>query len=224
MVTEGNLEKAISFIFGGCEDEYAGFIAKVREYHEKVQAPHEETVLRMMDKGVRYNIFAKYNFPEMPLYAGAAVQSDGDTPIPRQTFGATAADYGKVLSEDYIASIPAENLKYLSPDFKIDASTGLLPEYTWYVKNLHHNHWGSIEPLSLDVMNNDYTVSNQDVYPQFMDDANDMKEVTPDEDYTKPEKNVLVSLMRFFTAFFNFISKLINGELNLKEAFSGILD
>ena len=81
MVTEGNLEKAISFIFGGCEDEYAGFIAKVREYHDTVQATHIDTVLEMMDKGVRYNIFAKYNFPEMPLYAGAAIQSDGDTPI-----------------------------------------------------------------------------------------------------------------------------------------------
>ena len=229
MVTEGNLEKAISFIFGGCEDEYAGFIAKVREYHDTVQATHVDTVLEMMDKGVRYNVFAKYNFPEMPLYAGAAIQSDGDTPIPRQTFGATAANYGKVLSEDYIATISEENLKYLSPDFKIDASTGLLPENTWYVKNLHHNHWGSIEDISLVIMNNDYDVSNQDVYPQFMDNNNkdengNMAEVTPDEGYVKPADNTLVSLMKFLTAFFNFISKLLNGELNLKEAFSGILD
>ena len=65
----------------------------------------------MMDKDVRYSIFAKYNFPEYPIYEGAAVQSDGDTPIPRQTFGATAANYGKVLSADYIASVSAENQK-----------------------------------------------------------------------------------------------------------------
>ena len=224
MVSNGRLEDAIAFIYGGCEDEFAGRIEKIRDYYDNVQKDHNATVLEMMDREVRYNIFAKYNFPDYPLYKGAAVQSDGDTPIPRQTFGATAANYGKVLSEDYIATISEENLKYLSPDFKIDASTGLLPENTWYVKNLHHDHWGSIEPISLIIMNNDYNVSNQDVYPQFMDNNNDMKEVTPDEDYTKPENNIPVSFMRFLTAFFNFIVKLMSGELNLKEMFSGLLD
>lgn len=227
MVTEGNLEKAISFIFGDCMDEYAGFIKKVRDYYTIVQEPHNRTLLEMQKKGVRYSIFAKYNFPEYPLYKGAAVQSDGDTPIPRQTFGATAANYGKVLTEDYIATISEENLKYLSPDFKIDASTGLIPETTWYVKNLHHNHWGSIHDVSLDVMNNDYTVLNQDVYPQFMDNNNVdengyMVEVTPDEDYVKPEENTLISLFRFLTAFFNLLTKVFKGEINLKEMFSSL--
>ena len=144
--------------------------------------------------------------------------------MPRQTFGATAANYGDVLSDEYIASVSEENKKYLSPDHKIDASTGLLPENTWYIKNLHHDHWGSIEAVSLVIMNNDYNVSEQDVYPQFMDNNNNMAEVTPDEDYGKPEDNALVSLMRFLTAFFNFISKLIRGELNFKEIFSGLFD
>ena len=220
MVTPGNLEKAIDFIFADCKDEYAGLITKVRNYHSTVQATHEETVLNMMEKGVRYNIFAKYNFPDYPLYEGAAIQGDGDTAIPRQTFGATAANYGKVLSEDYIASISEENLKYLSPDHKIDASTGLLPENTWYIKNLHHDHWGSIETVSFVIMNNDYNVSNQDVYPQFMDNNNNMAEVTPDKDYEKPEDNTLISLFKFLTSFFNFIAKLLSGELSLKELFS----
>jgi pimeloyl-ACP methyl ester carboxylesterase len=219
MVTPGNLEKAIDFIFADCKDEYAGFIAKVRDYEATVQAPHEATVLEMMDKGVRYNIFAKYNFPEYPLYEGSAIQSDGDTPIPRQTFGATAANYGEVLSEDYIASISEENLKYLSPDHKIDASTGLLPENTWYIKNLHHNYWEAIHNISLIIMNNDYNVSNQDVYPQFMDNNNNLAEVTPDEDFVKPKDNALVSLMRFFTSLFNFLTKLFKGEISLNELF-----
>lgn len=219
MVSNGRLDDAIDFIFAGCKDEYAGIITKIRDYYDNVQANHNDTLKEMMDKEVRYNIFAKYNFPEYPLYKGAAVQSDGDTPIPRQTFGATAADYGKVLSEDYIASVSEENLKYLSPDFKIDASTGLLPENTWYVKNLHHDHWGSIEDISIVIMNNDYNVSNQDVYPQFMDNNNNMAEVTPDEDYEKPEENTLISLFRFLTAFFSFITMLINGELNLETIF-----
>lgn len=219
MVTEGNLEKAIDFIYDGCKDEYAVMISKIRAYYDAVQSTHTKTLKEMMGKGVRYNVFVKYNFPEYPIYEGAAIQSDGDTPVPRQSFGATAANYGDVLSDDYIASISKENLKYLSPDHKIDASTGLLPENTWYVKNLHHNHWGSIHDLSLAIMNNDYNVSNQDVYPQFMDNNNNLVEVTPDEDFEKPEDNVLVSLMRFFTSLFNFISKLLNGEISLDELF-----
>ena len=218
MVTPGNLEKAISFIFGGVEDEYSGFITKVRTYYDTVQADHNETVLEMRDKGVRYNLFAKYNFPDYPLYEGAAVQGDGDTAIPRQTFGATAANYGEVLSSKYIASISEENLKYLSPDHKIDASTGLLPENTWYIKNLHHDHWGAMEDICLVIMNNDYNVSEQDVYPQFIDN-NTMQEVTPDEDYEKPAETKLGSLMRFITAFLNFIKKLFKGEFT----FDGLL-
>lgn len=215
MVTEGNLEKAIDFIFDGCKDEYAGLISKIRNYYNTVQVNHNATVLEMMGREVRYNIFAKYNFPEFPIYKGAAVQSDGDTTIPRQTFGATAAKYGEVLSEDYIASVAEENQKYISPDHKIDASTGLLPENTWYAKNLHHNYWAGIESISLDIMNNDYNVSGQDKYPQFMDYFNNMQEVTPDEDYNKPANNTLMSLFRFLTAFFNFFTKLLRGEISL---------
>ncbi len=215
MVTEGNLDKAIDFVFDGCKDEYAGLIAKVRDYYDNVQSVHNATVFEMMDKGVRYNIFAKYNFPEYPIYNGAALQSDGDTTIPRQTFGGTAANYGKVLSADYIASVSEENQKYIAPDYKIDASTGLLPENTWYIKNLHHNYWAAIEGICLDIMNNDYNVSNQDKYPQFMDNNNNMAEVTPDEDYDKPADNTLASLFRFLSAFFNFITKLLRGEISL---------
>jgi hypothetical protein len=69
-------------------------------------------------------------------------------------------------------------------------------------------------------MNNDYNVSEQDVYPQFMDNYNNMAEVTPDEDYDKPEDNALVSLMRFFTSIITFITKLFKGELDLKNIFA----
>lgn len=215
MVTEGNLEKAIDFIFEGCEEEYAGLIKKVRAYYGTVQSNHAATLMSMREAGVRYNVFAKYNFPDFPLYKGAAVQGDGDTAIPRQTFGATAANYGKVLSKEYIRSVSAENRKYISPDQKIDASTGLLPENTWYIKNLHHDHWGSIESISLVIMNNDYNVSGQNVYPQFMDNNNGMAEVTPDEDDAKGGNSALASLFRFLSALFRFLTGFFKGEISL---------
>ncbi len=59
MVTEGNLEKAISFIYGGVEEEYAGMISKIREYYNSVQVNHTATLKEMMGRGVRYNVFVK---------------------------------------------------------------------------------------------------------------------------------------------------------------------
>lgn len=215
MVTEGNLDKAISFIFGGYENEYANLITKIRDYYNEVQVNHSATLMEMRKNGVRYNIFAKYNFPDYPIYKGAAVQGDGDTAIPRQTFGATAANFGKVLSKAYLDSVSPENSKYISPDHKIDASTGLLPENTWYIKNLHHNYWAAIEGISLVIMNNDYNVSDQDVYPQFMDNNNNMAEVTPDEDYGKTGTSSLASLFRFLAALFRFLTGFLKGEISL---------
>ena len=59
MVTEGNLEKAIDFIYDGCKDEYAVMISKIREYYNTVQVNHTATLKEMMGKGVRYNVFVK---------------------------------------------------------------------------------------------------------------------------------------------------------------------
>ena len=64
-------------------------------------------------------------------------------------------------------------------------------------------------------MNNDYNVSDQDVYPQFMDNNNNMAEVTPDEDYGKTGTSSLASLFRFLAALFRFLTGFFKGEISL---------
>lgn len=213
MVTPELYIKSRDFIFADCKDEYAKFIEKTDRYYYEVQLNVEQTILELQERGVNFYNFVKYGYPEYPLYDGAVQQGDSYTSVMRQSFGATASDYGKVLSEDYINSM--KDKKYLSPDKKIDASTSILPDTTWYIKGLHHNTFAPLDSMTLDIMRNDYTVESGK-YPQFYNYENDKLTVQTqaDEDINSKPDTKLSSLMRFLTALFNFLSKLIKGEIS----------
>lgn len=223
MVTPELYIKSRDYIFDGREDEYANFIAKTDKYYYDVGLKAEETILALEKKGINFYIFSKYGFPEIPLHKDARLQSDSYTTVYRQSFGATTAEYGKVLSDKYINGIADK--KYLSPDLKIDASTALLPQRSWFVKNLHHNDFAVLHDLTLEIMRYDLTVDSTK-YPQYLYSTGNAVEILegPDEDATTPEAPPQVTYIRFFTAIINFFTKLFRGELNLKEIFSGLFD
>lgn len=216
MVTPELYEQARDYIFNTDEvrAEYAGFIEKADDYYYNVQVNAIDTMREMKEAGINFYIFVKYNFPEFPLYEGATVQSDADTSVFRQSFGATAADYGEVFSDEYLASVSEENLKYISPDRIIDASTCMFPETTWFVKDLHHNYFAPVEKPSVEIMRYDMTVDSEK-YPQYMvnvDNASLAPLVVSEEDLNKKDDNFLTAITNFIKAFFNLIVKLIKGE------------
>lgn len=217
MVTPDLYEQARDFVFNTEEvrAEYAGFIAKADEYYYTVQVNAIDTMLEMKDAGIKFYIFAKYNFPEFPLYEGATAQGDGDTSVYRQSFGATCADYDKVLSEEYLSAVAPENMKYISPDKKIDASTCMFPDTTWFVKDLHHNYFAPLEAPSVEIMRYDITVDSEK-YPQYMINVNNVS-LAPfegtDEDYDKADENIFIATVDYIKAFFDLIIKLIKDEV-----------
>ena len=217
MVTPELYEQARDFVFDTEEirTEYAGFIAKADDYYYNVQVNIVDTMLEMKEAGINFNIFVKYNFPEFPLYEGAATQGDADTSVYRQSFGATCADYDKVLPEEYLASVLPENLKYISQDKKIDASTCLFPETTWFIKDLHHNYFAPLEAPAAEIMRYDLTVDNEK-YPQYMMNVENATLTIfegTDEDFNKAEKNYFTASFDFIKAFFELVVNLIKGEL-----------
>ena len=224
MVTPERYEQARDFVFNSEElkKEYAEFIEKADEFHYTVQLNATETMLELKNAGINFYIFAKYNYPEIPLYEGATAQGDADTTVLRQSFGGTASEYDTVLSQEYLDGVSQENLKYISPDKKIDASTGLFPETTWYIKNLHHDYFGPLHSMSIEIMRYDLD-GDCEKYPRFLTHTGNGEELEnvlfptegTDEDYAKPADNALISLFRFLTAFFNFIRGLITGEVVL---------
>ena len=218
MTTPEMYEKARDYIFNTDElrKEYAGFIAKANDFHYNVQLEVIDTMKELSEAGINFYNFTKYNFPEVPVYEGARAQGDADTTVFRQSFGATASDYNEVFSKEYLDAVSTENLKYISPDKKIDASTCLFPERTWFVKDLHHDYFSPLQDMSMEIMRYDMTVDNEK-YPQFLTHTGKgdvvVNELIPtvgtDEDFDKPESNIFASLVRFITAVINYLTKLI---------------
>lgn len=216
MLPADKYESAREFIFDGIEEEYDGFIKKCDDYYYNVQLKAEETLVSLEKQGIDFYMISKYNFPDFPLYEGATALSDGNTTVKRQSFGATCADYGEVLSDRYIDSL--ENKDYLSPDLKIDASTCLFPETSYFVKNMHHETFPSaINNLAVKLMNTEATVSDGEVAQYLLYTGSSQLSVIEgvDEDATKPKENVLATLMRFLTAVLNMFTRILRGEISL---------
>lgn len=213
MVNPELYEESRDFVFAGREDEYAGFIAKTDKFHYEVQLKTEETILELQEKGINFYIFTKYGFPDFPLYEGATNQSDGYTCVEKQSFGAVSADFGEVLSEEYINGLSDKT--YLSPDYKIDASTCLIPERSWFVKNLHHNYFEVLHPMTLEIMRYDLTVESEK-YPQYIYHENDKLTVMEgtDEDYNKVTESVFVKFARLFKLIGEYIKNSMSEKAN----------
>lgn len=219
MVDTETYEEARNFIFKGLENEYAGMIEKIDDYYYNVQLTIEATMKRLEEKGVSFGIVSKYNLPALPVYAEADEQSDGFTGVRETSFGATSAKLEKVLSKEYISSL--ESTAYLSPDHKIDASTCIFPETTWFIKNITHADFPAcIDELisSFVYSNGTMTIHSNEKFSQYMEFDEEASTISPVEglDEKEPEKgskeSIFTSVIRFFTALMNFIRRLINGD------------
>ncbi|MBR3947805.1 MAG: hypothetical protein IKJ70_00175 [Clostridia bacterium] len=217
MVPHEYFEDALEFIYSTPElkEEYKGTIEKARSYHDNIQIKSREDLIALSDK-IDISVISKYNLPLPPLFADCNIMSDGIAETERTSFGATAADYGKTLSASYIASMSEENKKFLSPDEKIDASTCLFPEKTWFIKNSYHDHF----PDSIDVLletiltSKEMTVFTNETYPQYLDAEVEGKTLTPVKvkDFEKPSLDSNAGkfnlLFRFITVILEFFKRL----------------
>ena len=139
----------------------------------------------------------------------------------RQTLGATGSKVAGTLSRSYINAQKAKGLeKYISPDKQVDASTCLLPERTWFVKNLHHNVnvpglYNMLYTLSYaeDIL----TVGSLPDYPQFLNCPSDtcakfepaQEKNANDVDWGSYDKEARDSTFSFLEKMIDFITGLI---------------
>ena len=135
MVAADEFDDAVQYVFAGREEQYAKLIEKIVYYHENVQLKSEELLRACVDDGIEIGALAKYGYPAIPLSADADQLSDGEALVKHLSFGATVSTHTGTLSDAYIASRDA---KYISPDKKIDASTCLFPDTTWFFGRLDH--------------------------------------------------------------------------------------
>ena len=140
MVSADQYEAARAFVFGDVQEEWAGLLEKTDAYYE-MQKQMDDYLRSISDK-VRFGVVAKYGFPNFPLSEDAAEESDGYVATRFASLGATCADTDTTLTDGYIrAAVLNGKAQYLSADCKIDASTALFPDTTWFVKDLYHTYF-----------------------------------------------------------------------------------
>lgn len=224
MVSPEYYEKARAFVFGGVEDEYAGLLEKTDAYYEMQKHINEK--LRSLKDDVRFAVIAKYGYQAFPLSADANEESDGYVSVGYASYGATTADFDKTLSDSYIRqAVKNGNGRYLSADCKIDASTALFPDTTWFTKDLYHTYFPDcVNDLCVAFANNDnMTVFTDPAYPQFLqytatnsagsDDATGtltpIRSIEDTHDNTAGEKRTFWTALRdFFRALGAFLKTL----------------
>ncbi len=157
-------------------DEYALVREKV-DYYMQARANFGENLYELKENGTEVFDIACYGGGMFPLCKDYNVTNgDGIVHSTSASMGATFANVGETLPEDYVAAgtycnNPAHD--HISPDRTVDPTTGLLPCTTWYIKNQDHEklpHNDVALKMAFDIMtddNIDDVYSRPDVYPQY---------------------------------------------------------
>lgn len=171
MCPDEYLDEAYRYVFGeACDSnpaEYSKLIAKLKEYDTKVRA-NRTALLKDTEKQCRFGVVSAYGYSSIPITPSWNSTGDGVIDSKFTSYGATVAPVGQTLSEDYLKD---KDMKFISPDKQVDASTCLFPEKTWFVKYLKHSSGhDSIGELTRLILysGKDVTVDTFEKYPQFL--------------------------------------------------------
>lgn len=219
MIKPEKYEKAKKLIFGGNEEEYGEFIARIDRYHD-IQLGIEDLLAQYREEGMKLAFIAKCNFKiDPPLFKCGNVNSDNTVETSAQSLGATVADIGKTLSDSYIANVDPE---YISSDHVIDASTCAFPDVTWFIKDIdHYNFAWNIDEMMNTICKSadEMTVYSSEKYPRFMKYSGGRLIPLEDEPETAGDdsflKNHVESFIRWIKSVFAII-KLLFSNINNK--------
>ncbi|MCQ2476326.1 MAG: hypothetical protein MJ125_00640 [Clostridia bacterium] len=160
-------------------DKSSGLYEQIARYRT-AQSNVADNLQKAMADGVRVYIFCGYDVQRTPLVTAWHNTSDGTVDTKYASLGATCADDGSVLEDEYISSL--EDKKYVSPDKCIDASTCALPDCTWFNKGwLHCNGQKAIDEFYNTLLQSDeqLTVFSNEKYPQFLKNDDHAETLTP---------------------------------------------
>ncbi len=169
-IDDEHFDAALDYVFPTDEDkaEHQLLIDRVRYYHENIFNHTADIINTAVSKGIHFNIVCKYNSAPLPICTNDSALTDGFIPCEEASFGATCAKIGQKLPATYTQQ-KLTDYNFVSPDRMIDASTGLLPFNTWYIKDLWH---GTKCDEYFDLLNriiyDNLTVFSDETRPQFL--------------------------------------------------------
>lgn len=182
MVTEEDFEQAKDVCFHEIEDEYAGLIEKIDNYHVNTRLKMDDKYIELSNEGVEFSNVSKYGLQIIPVSSENDVVSDGTCEISQSSMGATAAGIKSTFSDEYIENAKTNGTyKYISPDGQLDASTCLFPDSTWFIKDLTHDRFPDhINNIFVEIINNDgFTVNDNPFFPQYLVFEEETEKVVP---------------------------------------------
>lgn len=112
----------------GFLDKNSGVYKKINKYHG-VQGRLSKNLKAIKKQGVQVAVIANYGQMGIPLTSKANNQTDSLIDTKYASAGATTAKYGKKLSAKG---------KYVSKDKAINAKTCILPDNTWFIRDMGH--------------------------------------------------------------------------------------
>lgn len=197
------------------KDEYAGYIKKIDYYHYNVQTRLYDIVKQAKDNGINISVIAKYGANLFPVEKDCMAQGDGRVETSALSFGAYCSKITETLSDEYIAS---HDSKYISGDKKIDASTCLFPDSTWFIRDTSHASFPngieqfkeklirSVEQPTIDNIKEEYGYSQ---YMTYSASTDSIVEVTEPSKFDGLFTNdFFVVIFRFLTALFKLLAKI----------------
>lgn len=168
MVADRDYEKAKATVFADADmEKWQGFIDIIDAYHYNVQVKTPELFAHYREKGIRVANIVKYGYQTIPVTRHTDMLSDSLCAVEDASFGAVCAGINGTLSGRYLRTADPT---YISPDRQIDASACLLPDSTWFIKNLEHMEFPDEVNRLFDAILNDktMTVHTNEQYPQYL--------------------------------------------------------
>lgn len=137
MVPQSHIDESMEFVFDNllAQEDLSVLRGKVEEYNSLVRKNRKETLLEF-DKVGRFAVISRYGYSNLPITDSWSLLGDSVVETKSSSLGAVTAAVGECFSDEYLEG---KDMKYISPDKTVDASTCLFPEKTWFIKNFTHS-------------------------------------------------------------------------------------
>lgn len=146
------------------------------EFYHRAQVNSKENILYLQSKGIKIFDLVDYDHPFYPIIPGwDTYNADGIIQVESTSCGATSSAINSTLPADYVQQNTYCTCggNHISPDRKVDASTGALCETTFYFDEGNHERTGDNDVLiglAIELLTDESFTdvhSYPDKYPQF---------------------------------------------------------
>lgn len=223
-IPDEHFEGAMKFLYGedykDPDQEYAQLISDMIFYHYNVANKAAEIYVEAEKnhEGLNMALITKFGIAAIPFGTSENIMDDGLVTVPVSSFGATCTTYNAKLPADYKQAKYTE-YNFMCPEWNIDASTGVFPFRTWYIKGLEHTEKNT-DYLKLvdEIIYKDLDVFTDPNRPQYLTvsaDDPEMLEILVAQEEAEEET--------LYTKIWNIIRKIVLFPINIINKITGKL-